>query len=261
MGPLDPGVPLLLLARFERHSAASLINRDRGSDESDRASVLVLHSTLQEALLANKRQVDSRGSVNRVAVPRNIVSGEVRARSFATSTMSPVRASERLYQRLGRMGFDSAAQYATQHETASLNSLLEGLRVGPVSTSHITPSHLLWLLWTEAKTRGALESCARDLLFRRWYAHACTTFNAPGSEEPYELFTAWRRDLPSSHQDIAGAVHAGYLVSDLRKPWSPAEPDDPALVELVGRYWPHHATLGALDLDLGDGSLTAVELG
>jgi hypothetical protein len=152
---------------------------------------------------------------------------------------------QRLTASLRERGFSSATEYVAQQPTASLVQLADELH------ADVAAVQLERRLFDEARATDAVERHLRDLLVRRMHEHLPDGWRIDwGPDVVGDVTTAWARRAHT----LAHWAHAGWLeeyqdaidriidaVLDGSAPfpagWTPANADDPILVEFFRRHW------------------------
>lgn len=162
---------------------------------------------------------------------------------------------KRLTERLSARGFASATDYVANAPTASLITMGHALSTDPTAPlfygDGFAAVQLERRLLDEAKRRGDVERCARDLLVRSLHANLPDGWRKDwGPDIPGDMTTAvWRRAnalggwsssisvyLPEFDEAVQ-RVRVALRAAPIPEGWLPANADDPILVDVFGAHW------------------------
>ena len=162
---------------------------------------------------------------------------------------------QRLTERLRERGFASATEYVATAPTASLITMGHALSTDPTAPlfygDGFAADQLKRRLLDEAKRRGDVERCARDLLVRSLHAKLPEGWRIDwGPDIRGDATTPfWRHATALSNWTSSISVHLPECKVTLRriadaldatKPpegWLPVDADDPLLVDIFRRHW------------------------
>lgn len=164
---------------------------------------------------------------------------------------------QRLTERLRERGFSSATDYVATAPTTSLINLGHALGTDPNAPlfqgDGFAADQLARRLLDEAKQRGDVERCARDLLVRRLHEKLPEGWRKEwGPDVVGDMTTpfARRNSALASWSTVVSlrlpeydetSLRVALAVRDASFPegWLPADADDPLLVEFFRQHWKH----------------------
>lgn len=147
----------------------------------------------------------------------------------------------RLKARLAARGFSTTEEFISTQPVKSLVTLADEL--GPDDVAAV---QLEWSYLDDAKLRGTIEHCARDLLVRQLHEKlpggwTTTRIDMAAVWPRVNAMSAWASSISSRLPEYNEVVSAfSRRVQDENAfpvGWLPANADDPVLMDAFRRYW------------------------